>query len=71
MGTIAVCLKAEINGMNHTLLKMGNLIPYQLFSIFSNLIRICNRDGPTRVDAHAEADISNGLPLMFVLEVSD
>ena len=68
---IAVCLKAEINGMNHTLLKMDFLIPRQLFSIFSNLIRICNRDGPTCVYEHADADLGNGLPLMFGLEVSD
>jgi len=68
---IAVCLKAEINGMNHTHLKMDFLIPRQLFSIFSNLIGFCNRDGPTRVDEHADADLGNGLPLMFVLEVSD
>ncbi len=57
--------------MNHTLLKMEDLIPSQLFSIFSNLIRNCNRDGPTRVDEHAEADIGNGLPQRLALDVSN
>ena len=69
MGTIAVCLITQIMGMNHTLLKMEDLFPSQLFSIFSNLIRICNRDGPTPFDEHA--DISNGLPQRLELDVSD
>ena len=56
--------------MNHTLLKMEDLIPSQLFSIFSNLIRICNRDGPTRVDEHAEAYIGELAGNVSTLESS-